>query len=27
MGYKLDGSEADMRALGHLVPVVALTPA
>lgn len=26
MGYKIDGSEADMRALGHLVPVVALTP-
>jgi deazaflavin-dependent oxidoreductase (nitroreductase family) len=26
MGYKLDGSEADMRALGHLVPVVAFTP-
>jgi deazaflavin-dependent oxidoreductase (nitroreductase family) len=26
MGYKLDGSEADMRALGRMVPVVAFTP-
>lgn len=26
MGYKIDGSEADMRALGHLVPVVAFHP-
>jgi deazaflavin-dependent oxidoreductase (nitroreductase family) len=26
MGYKLNGSEADMRALGRLVPVVAFTP-
>jgi deazaflavin-dependent oxidoreductase (nitroreductase family) len=26
MGYKIDGSEADMRALGHLVPMVAFRP-
>jgi hypothetical protein len=26
MGYKIDSSEADMRALGRLVPVVALKP-
>jgi deazaflavin-dependent oxidoreductase (nitroreductase family) len=26
MGYKLDGSEDDMRALGRLVPVVAFKP-
>jgi hypothetical protein len=26
MGYRLDGSEADVRALGQLLPMVAFHP-